>query len=307
MEEQLAREIIACLPKGRTRFDYFHNRYAAMLLTWKVGGGVPVAEIKKSDYAGLLDKPLIRQTLAKNGRGWLDAETLGLLWQEPSEPYLLTLSIWNGRPRWAQTTRMGVNLVLQMNFTYAHRKAFMRLVDPKHRNIHIRYGHPVRCSELDGRDTMAWARLDLDMQTGEALIEEIQNDWLRAVVDDYRFVQRRERLPWYYDCDKEAFTSYYNEVIQPHLKHWDEAMLAATLWFLREELGFHKIWYHDYETGRKIKRIGEAAPPFSIYTRLPKKFCFRPMSDSPEFLQHDRAFRKRYRKIASPRWQYLEL
>lgn len=31
------------------------------------------------------------------------------------------------------------------------------------------------------RDTLAWSRIDFDFDTGEALIEEIQSDWVRRV------------------------------------------------------------------------------------------------------------------------------
>ncbi len=36
-------------------------------------------------------------------------------------------------------------------------------------------GHPIHKT----RNSIAWARIDLDYLTGEVLIEEIQNDWLR--------------------------------------------------------------------------------------------------------------------------------
>jgi hypothetical protein len=309
MDIQLANEIIACLPKGRTRFDYFLDRYAAMLLSWKAGKGVSVGDVKKSCFSGLLKKPLIRHFLTSAGDGQLKADTLELLWQEPVKPYLLSLSVWEGMERWAQTSRKGVNLVLQLNFTNEHKQAFQKLIKPKMRDIYVRHGHPVSYADekRGGRDTMAWARIDLDLDTGEALVEEIQNDWLRTVVADYRLMQVADTTPWYANGSMEEFARYHNEVILPHLKQWDEAMLAATLWFLRDEIGINRIWYHDYYTGKMVKRIGETSPPRSIYTSLPRKFCFRTVEETPTFLQQDKSFRKCCRKFASLRWQYLEV
>lgn len=44
---------------------------------------------------------------------------------------------------------------------------------------HFNYcGHPVSRQ----RNTLAWARLDLDLNSATALIEEIQSDWIRDVV-----------------------------------------------------------------------------------------------------------------------------
>ena len=45
------------------------------------------------------------------------------------------------------------------------------------------WSHPVR---QDGRHTLAWARMDVDLDAGEALIEEIQSDWIREAVSEWR-------------------------------------------------------------------------------------------------------------------------
>lgn len=306
MDTELANEIIACLPKGRTRFDYFRDRYAAMLLGWKAGRGVSVAEVKQSRFSGLLDKTLIRELLARSGQKTLNADSLSLAWQEPAMPYVLSLALWDGKKSWAQTSRKGVNLVLQMNFSNLHREAFLKLVKPVERDIFLRYGHPVRSFE-SGRDTMAWARLDLDLDTGEAVIEEIQNDWLRSVHEDYRWMGRFNMLPWYSESSGQAFAEYYEDVIKPYLKQWDEAMLAATLWFLREEIGIHRVWFHDFRTGQVVKKVGDELPPRSLYTKLPRRFCFRKISESPEFLKRDAGFRRRWKKVPEPSWNYLEV
>ena len=158
---------------------------------------------------------------------------------------------------------------------------------------------------------MAWARIDLDLQQGEALIEEIQNDWLRSVTDDYRWARRigkaADKPLLCADCSVRELRQYHDEVLLPYIKIWDEAMLAAALWFLRQEIGIKQVWYHHYETGVALKRITYTRPPRSVYTDLPKKFCFQATQDAPGFLMEDRAFRKRFRKIENPEWFSLEL
>ena len=54
MDMEQATEIIECLPKGRTIFHYFKDRYALELLSYHVGAGKPVAEVKRSRYGRLL-------------------------------------------------------------------------------------------------------------------------------------------------------------------------------------------------------------------------------------------------------------
>ena len=48
MHQTQIKEIIGCLPKGRTLFSYFKDRYALMLLTHFIGSGKPMREIKQS-------------------------------------------------------------------------------------------------------------------------------------------------------------------------------------------------------------------------------------------------------------------
>ena len=84
-------------------------------------------------------------------------------------------------------------------------------------------------------------------------------------------------------------------------------MLAASLWFLREEIGIRRVWFHDHKTGQLLKRIGDRMPPRSLYSRLPRKFCFRKVTDSPEFLARDAGFMRRWKKASQPCWNYLEV
>tara|TARA_A100001037_G_scaffold275326_1_gene273759 strand:- start:373 stop:630 length:258 start_codon:yes stop_codon:yes gene_type:complete len=61
-------------------------------------------------------------------------------------------------------------------------------------------------------------------------------------------------------------------------------LLTATLWFLLEELELRTIFIHTHESGIRLKQIRYGAPPKSIYSDLPKRFCFRPTHNGPSVL-----------------------
>ncbi|MBT2971011.1 MAG: hypothetical protein B6D72_16935 [gamma proteobacterium symbiont of Ctena orbiculata] len=46
------------------------------------------------------------------------------------------------------------------------------------------------------RETLAWARLDVDLERNEVLIEEVQSDWVR----DMAWLQR-----WLNRCDTDEY------------------------------------------------------------------------------------------------------
>lgn len=79
---------------------------------------------------------------------------------------------------------------------------------------------------------------------------------------------------------------YVEGVLAPHMKQWDEAMRAATLWYLVRQLGVKKIAYYGFETGARLKGFGhkECKPPKSLYTQLPKRFCMEKSNDLPDLL-----------------------
>ncbi len=60
--------------------------------------------------------------------------------------------------------------------------------------------------------------------------------------------------------------------------------MSAAIGFLVEEIGISQIWYHDSDTGVRMKRIEWSKPPRSLYTKLPRSFCFEKTSQVPEFL-----------------------
>jgi phosphoglycolate phosphatase len=66
-------------------------------------------------------------------------------------------------------TRQGHNLVLQLNFPISHNRELLKIVGEEEARGEILDAHPV----AQGREwTLAWARLDIDLETGEALVEE---------------------------------------------------------------------------------------------------------------------------------------
>ena len=244
MDIQKIREIqTLTLLDGGAPFPYFKDRYALLLLAWAVGGeGLSITEIKKGRFAGLLQKPIIKNIVQQCGNGRLMAGDLQAYWPAFSEQqvYKLTLGDWaaTGQRDWrySQLTRPGGNLVIQLNFTGRHDEAYDRLLkkdQPFGTQI-----HPIATE----RNTLAWSRIDLDLETGEALVEEVQNDWIRAVqwrVKWWSMAKEtgRARMRQYNDWQVDNIVTYYDQVLKPHVALWSEAMLSATLWFLRHEIG----------------------------------------------------------------------
>lgn len=54
MKQQEAKEIIECLPRDRTLFYYYKDRYAAWILESITQQGEKISDLKKSCYGGLL-------------------------------------------------------------------------------------------------------------------------------------------------------------------------------------------------------------------------------------------------------------
>ncbi len=312
MKAKQVEEIIACLPRGRTPFHYFADRYALLLLAWASGDGLPVRELRAGPFGRLLDKPLAREALASAGQGLALADYFAMYWRNPAQTFLLTLDIWNAdHARHNQTSRGDANLVLQLNFSNQQESRIPEIAGGRIDETLICWSHPVRKPE-PGRDaphrnTLAWARIDLDFDTGEALIEEIQNDWLRNAERALHWMRRYRRAWGVSSEDIARFAAYHEQVLAPLRKLWSEAMLSATLWFIREELGLRSIWYHSADTGRRVKRIEYSAPPRSLYSSLPRRFCFERIAEAPRMLMRSRGFMRRYRRIADPSWYHLEL
>lgn len=320
-EAQLA-ELHAVFPEERVLFHYFKDRYALLLLAYFVGQeGKSIGAIKQSPLSGLLNKPTLKEVTKRCANGRLTQSDLLSVWPEQTLIYRLTLGEWGDRKRqrWQQTSRAGKNLVLQLNFSNRHNEPYYRLLKPiQPERPYPRHqfefsGHPINREE--GQHTLAWARLDLNLADGEALIEEIQNDWIRRALVIQGIINaakkqgvQRQILQQRWGFSPECLQQYMDEALKPHIKVWDEVMLTAAIWYLKEEIGIGRIFYHSFESGNQLKHLKWSQPPRSLYTKLPRRFGFTETAERPQFL--DRSWnhrtRKRVRRI-EPTFYLLEL
>jgi len=292
MNLQTAKDIIACLPTGHTPFFYGKDDYALYLLSEQIrvnGGTARVHEVKKSPLALLLQKPALKKIIAQSDKLTPDFINKHLHNSTPLN-LSLTLTTWGcdctSYHCYAQTSRPGYNLVLQVNWDSPAAikivKKFKQLFDYDNFNG---YDHPVK----KDIPTIAWVRIDCDFESGEALIEEIQSDWIRELRESLSDLKQQQQTKDKSSKKLKRLTKreryWYN--LEKHLsKIWSEAALTAATRFIREDLGITKIFYHTFETGCLLKGLSSdySRPPQSLYTNLPKKFGMHLTCDAPTFL-----------------------
>ena len=298
MKTQELREVIACLPKGRTLFRYAKDDYAFRLLSRAARSHTTLDELRESSFGKLLHKPSVKEVMAKGSSAQWFGPQFGAH-REGQQTYRLSLAEWGDDDDdwdWRQTTRQGKSLVLQLNLTGRHHESMSRMLKDSKNDPFYFSGHPAR----KGRDaTLAWARLDFDLDRQEALIEEIQTDRLR----DVKYLMRRKPtrhdglIHWYgYRLDPREVTRFWEEEMKHHEAMWDEAMMMAALQFLFEEIGMKRVFYHTFELGCRLKGITESLPPRSLYTSLPKKLCFQETREIPAFLRGSKFRRHELKK-----------
>lgn len=312
MEKKLLEEVRACFENERRIVTYFKDKYAVDGLRRFIGAGKSIAEVKASPYATLLAKPWVREQLKTLGGKMLTPDILSLWWHESPLHFQQTLDAWGDDDDWSwnQTSRRSMNLVLQLNFTKSHDRDYDNWVRGNPFGVYDACYHPVYQGE--DRHTMAWARIDLSDDLSEALIEEIQTDWLRDAERSLRRAKGRPRC----DCDnckkrfaqgKAQFERYHEKHIVPSRRLWDEAMLNAALAFLFDDIGVSRVFYHDFDTGNALKHIGDwSQPPRSLYSQLPKRFGFRKTDEFPSFIESTRYLRKRLKKVETPQFYLME-
>lgn len=309
MERKLAEEILASLGREGIVFRYFKDRYAFQLLAYAAAEGKSLSEMRRGRFRPLLQKAEVRRVLGTRGGRGVDWELLDTYFPARTEDYVLTFGVWGGDEddTWYQTSRPGFNVVVQLNFPPAHDRAYRRYIDPYEDGPFVATCHPIN---EDGRNTLAWSRLDIDMDQGEALVEEIQSDWIRGAEAAGRtalahLVEGEVAPPWWLDyegCDAAQVYRYVEYVLADHRRLWDQAVLAASLWLLRERLGIRRIYMHTADDGWKLKRIRRRQPPRSLYERVPRSFCFERVLGAPAFLR-DHLTRAR----GTPRWDFWYL
>lgn len=315
MKEKDAQELLHCLPHQRTLFPYCRDHYAVQLLRVASKRYPTIPALKRSPFGRLFDKPSVRSLTSACGNGRLDTGALTPYWQEPGNTYLLTVGIWSGRrQRDAQMSRRGANIVLRLHFNRQHDQLYTRTIQPTRANAFNGWGHPVlmQGERRYFRETLAWARLDVDFHTNEVLVEEIQSDWVRRV--------RSLKLRASRCCDEacvlrgygyrttagqaHAYVSYAESLMHD----WSHAMLAAVLHFAEHELGVSTLWYHTWNTGVALKGIDrDWAPPTSLYTRLPEQFCFEATRDMPRLLSTEPLRKRLNRHRIEPHFYKLDL
>lgn len=306
MRHWSAREILACLPKGKTLFAYERDHYCVMLARWLVEAGWSARDIRASRFGRVLEKPRLKQLLKDRGRLELAADDFVWLVPERPDQWRLTAGSWGSAEsfQYFQISRPGRNIVLQLNFPHAHNSAMVELLTPAAAKQFSNRYHPHSRRE----NTLAWARLDVDLESGSALIEEIQSDWIRRVRHRceyprslYNSLCRNRGNAKLTDFRNfvRSLRHYRYRIMEPLARDWQEVMLAAALHFLVDELGIRDIYMHEFKSGNRLKCIDEnySMPPRSIYTALPKKFCFEAGHPAPDFLVRPVCSRRKSGKL----------
>ena len=311
MDSELLQEVLDCLRGDRTLYNYYPDKYAVYLLKRVVSedNRSSIGDIRNSKWSCLLKRPTLRDLLAKSGSGYLDGRDLKDLWHNYSEPYVLTLGEWGGYNDWGwnQTSRPGKNLVLQLNLSGTWSRRFTKLMRATP-NQYFDCGHPL--SETRPI-TLAWARMDIDFATDEVLIEEVQSDLVRYIARMKRLAITAQsrgvtQFSHYGDnIDAKAFEKFASDFLMCFGKSWQETMLAASMEFIFDELGISAFYYHSFETGNVMKNLEFSYPPKSLYTDLPKRFCFSKTQEAPKFLMNEKKIRRKLRALKDHRWFYM--
>ena len=287
MKRLEAEELLACLSGGRTLFTYGKDWYAISLLRMAMRDH-SLAQLRNTRLGNLLEKPRLRGWLGSLGKKSPGVEDLSLLWPEETETYRLTAGLFDG---WTQTSRKGRdrwNIVLHLNLNESDARTIERQFPERGADPFEYRWHPVH----QGRHrTLAWARIDLDWDSGEALIEEIQNDRLRKVGEKVARIRREGLTTVRLNggmVDAAFVLDYWDRRLRLSRQWWDEAMLSAAVEFIVHELGIRRIFYHSPLSGSRLKGYGADKAPTSIYTDLPRRFCFEQTSTMPAFLKRRR-------------------
>ncbi|ODS24036.1 hypothetical protein AB835_05810 [Candidatus Endobugula sertula] len=318
MKQKELDEILDCLGDERRVFYYLKDRYCLDMINWYMENNkrqsLQVRELNKPPLQRFSTKPIVKNITKRCGNGMLTKDDVSLYWNEGTLAFTLTLDRWGEGDRdYDQTSRNQQNLVLQINFDNKHNQEYHRLLKPSDNYGPFEFrGHPIRRGY---RKTLSWVRIDADLSTGEALIEEVQNDWLRDVNRDLEHVNKhlsKENTAKPGDvingihCEYGDIKEYAEVILKPYKTLWAELSLAAAIRFIRNELGISIIYYHTFDTGRKIKKIYDL-PPKSMYTSLPKQFGFEVTNESPMFLQRDKQSKRYLQAIKTPQWYCINV
>ena len=310
MNKNEIKWITSCLP-DKMIYPYFKDKYALELLQLAFPESTKMATVKQSKFGRFLNKSLVRELIATCGSGQIDFNKVGTVWREDTSFLRLTMSQWGDVQRWKngnyhQVSRPALNLVLQVNFDSAHDHCFYQTIGKENQGYFGYVDHP----QHDKLNTLGWLRLDINMETGEALIEEVQSDWVKQAA---RYKRNLKTQPKDEDCEclacqrPKALELYLNQ-FKPYMKLWDEMILSAGIWFLVKQLGLKKIWYHSFETSKHYKMMPDySLPPKSVYSKLPQRFGFDKVQKAPELITECKALGKLARRAKAQGMQFYKL
>ena len=307
MKPEFAREVMECLPSGRTLFRYSKDDYAFLLLRM-LGGREPcIHKLRQTPARKLLEKPVVKPFLAACAGGTLAPDALPEnRFSSEERCYRLSLDRWGGSNRYwrrDQVSRKGTSLVLQMNLNRTQTEKLRATYTSDDSDPFENYCHPARSGDFP---TLAWARLDFDLETGEALIEELQTDLLRDLqwIAEKAYAAKRDGAKsfdrWGTKFDTARLLRCWETDFSAERAHWQEAMLSAALRFLVFEIGIRCIYYHTEATGAFLKNIRGTKPPRSLYTELPKRFCFDETEEAPQLLTAEKDWSRRAKAAKEP-------
>lgn len=296
MDKSLAHRLLHYIGHERRLAYYWPGREASLLLRLAFPQGARIADIKRSRFAPLLQRPSVKPVMAAAGDGVLHGEALDV-WPVDAFWFCHTLGfkLWGdskkGAARHKQVSRPGFSLALLVNFSGAHDARYREIFGRDAAAYFTDRWHPHESGS--GRMTCAWVRIDIAPETGEALIEEVQTDWLRNAARRYDHAcEERDagepqarlyvRRNTYVEADR--LIRYWEEAAGPHQTVWKEAALSAAVSFLVETVGVRILYMHTASTGARVKRIDGTPPPRSVYEDLPRRFCFERTRMAPRFL-----------------------
>ena len=303
-------ELVTTCLNERYNYPYFKDKYALDLLLYNLHKTQKISDIKQSKLSGLLNKKVVKNQLAQCGNGVLQTDNLLTGWSEDMHYFRVTLGEWgNIRKRksktdYNQVSRPQKNLVVQLNFGSEHDLVFYNQIGKEYRYEFANDSHPIH----NKLNTLGWVRLDVDFEHNEVLIEEVQSDWIRDVIRIKKWIDSEEKYfenRWF--KKRSGAVNQYLNHMRSILKIWDEALLSAAIWLIKNELGINTIWYHSFESSKHYKLMSCSLPPRSMYTDLPEKFMFTRVKETPGLILRCEELKQLSRKGKNLEFYRLEL
>lgn len=307
MDKQTINEILEVCGEPK-RFHYYKDKHLLNALLLENKTHYKIADIKGSKASALLQKAWFKKAfMANSGSGIISRQDLLSYLPADAKHFNTTLGEWgedankHNKDKWYQTSRSGYSLVVQLNFCSEHNYRYFQLLKPqwRHAGVFNYAGHPVNKGKYY---TMAWARVDVDFNTNEAIIEEIQTDWLRnlrQLIADVKENDKRISGDFLIrngiGSSAQNLMAYYS-FMRNYFEMWQEAILSLSIEVLQKEIGVEHIFMHTHESGNLFKEITYRQPPKSLYSKLPTKMGFVLNDEAPLFLNQEQYLKRYFKK-----------